>query len=172
MKKLINLILLASIFTLPSIAMAKDKKEIPEYIKKKQERRAQDIKQFDTNKDGFLQPGELKKSNVMKFDAADVNRDGILSREEIDASLEKFKKDKGGIYGKAVASKANRLKNRYNNADKNDDRKVSKEEYQSYMSKRQENFDRNGDGVISKDEYRVDDEKVPSSYMKKPKENN
>ena len=171
MKKLINLILIGSIFSLPSIAMAKDKKEIPEYIKKKQERRAQDIKQFDTNKDGVLQPSELKKSNVMKFDAADVNRDGILSREEIDASLGKFKKDKGEFYGKAVDSKANRLKNRYNNADKNDDRKVSKEEYQSYMSKHQENFDRNGDGVISNDEYRVDDEKVPSSYMKKPKEN-
>lgn len=171
MKKLINLILLASIFTLPSTAMAKDKKEIPEYIKKKQERRAQDIKQFDTNKDGVLQPGELKKSNVTKFDAADINRDGILSREEIDASLGKFKKDKEQVYGKGVETKAIRLKNRYNNADKNDDRKVSKEEYQSYMSRHQENFDRNGDGVISKDEYRVDDEKVPSSYIKKPKEN-
>jgi Ca2+-binding EF-hand superfamily protein len=171
MKKIITLILLSSIFCVPSIGMAKEKKEIPEYIKKKQERRAQDIKQFDANKDGVLQPGELKKSNVTKFNAADTNKDGILSREEIDSSLEQFKKEKAGMYGKGVDSKTNRLKNRYNNADKNDDKKVSKEEYESYMSKHQENFDRNGDGVISKDEYRVDDEKIPSSYMKKAKDN-
>ena len=168
MSKLINFILLASFFALPSTVIAKEKKEIPEYIKKKQERRLQDIRQFDTNKDGVLQPSELKKSNVTKFDAADVNRDGVLSREEIDASLEKFKKDKIEVYGKGVDSKANRLKGRYNNADKNDDRKVSKEEYEAYMSKHQENFDRNGDGIISKEEYRVDDEKVPSAYLKKP----
>lgn len=171
MKKIITFILLASIFSVPSLSMAKEKKEIPEYIKKKQERRVQDIKQFDTNKDGVLQPGELKKSNVTKFDAADTNKDGILSREEIDSSLGKFKEEKAGIYGKGVNSNTNRLKNRYNNADKNDDRKVSKEEYESYMSKHQENFDRNGDGVVSKDEYRVDDEKRPSSYMKKAKDN-
>lgn len=43
---------------------------------------------------------------------------------------------------------ANRVKNRYKNADQNDDGKVSKEEYYAYMSKRQANFDCNGDGVI------------------------
>ncbi len=167
MNKLLLMGVTIVILSFPTIAAAEEKKEVPEYLQKKYDRRVEDIKAFDANKDGVLQTEELQKSSTTKFDAADVNKDGVLSSDETAASLEKFKTDKQGTYGKAVEQKANRLKNRYKNADKDDDGQVSKDEYQAYMGKHQQNFDRNGDGVISKEEYRVDDEKVPSSYLRK-----
>lgn len=122
-----------------------DKKEIPEYLQKKYDRRVEDMKAFDKNKDGILSP------------------------EETAASLEKFKSGKMESYGEAtVKQQANRMKNRFKNADENDDGKVSKQEYDAYMGQHQANFDRNGDGVISKEEYRTDGEKLPSSYRRKP----
>ena len=146
-----------------------DKKEIPEYLQKKYDRRVEDMKAFDKNKDGILQADELQKSANTKFDSADANKDGILSPEETAASLEKFKSGKMESYGEAtVKQQANRMKNRFKNADENDDGKVSKQEYDAYMGQHQANFDRNGDGVISKEEYRTDGEKLPSSYRRKP----
>jgi EF-hand domain pair/EF hand len=159
MKKLINLILLLSVFTLPSIVMAKEKNGVSEYAKKREEGRKQDINKFDINRDGVLQLSELKQSNIKKFNIIDTNKDGFLSKREINSSLQKFKKSKKSLYDRGVISRANRLKNRYKNADINHDEKVSNEEFQRYMSNRQKNFDNNRDGIISKDEYRVDDEK-------------
>lgn len=76
-------------------------------------------------------------------------------------------------YGEAaVKQQANRMKNRFKNADENEDGTVSKEEYGAYMAKHQQNFDRNGDGIVSKDEYRMDGEKLPSSYRNPPKKEN
>ena len=73
-------------------------------------------------------------------------------------------------YNKPLAdSQANRIKNRYKNADTNKDGKVSAEEYQTYMNNHQANFDRNGDGMISIEEYRMDGEKLPSAYRQKQK---
>jgi Ca2+-binding EF-hand superfamily protein len=164
------MILMTALFLFSSPALADERKEIPEYLQKKYDRRAEEMKGFDKNKDGILQAGELQGSVQTKFSAADTNKDGILSPEETAASLEKFKTQKTGSYGEAVAKQqANRMKNRFNNADANRDGQVSKEEYSAYMAKHQQNFDRNGDGVISEEEYRTDGEKLPSSYMKPPK---
>lgn len=147
-----------------------DDKNVTPYMQKKYGWREGEMQAFDKNGDGILQAGELQNSRQAKFDAADLNKDGILSSQETAASLDKFKNEKQKSFGEATTNQqANRLKNRYNNADANDDKKVSKEEYESYMSKHQENFDKNGDGVISKDEYRTDGERLPASYLKKEK---
>lgn len=168
MKRL--LLLSAALFLISGPVQADDKKEVPESLQKKYDRRAEEMKAFDKNKDGILQANELQGSQQTKFDAADTNKDGILSTEETAASLEKFKSQKVESYGEsAVKQQANRMKNRFNNADANEDGQVSKEEYAAYMAKHQQNFDRNGDGVISKEEYRMDGEKLPSSYRNPPK---
>ncbi|AEP10521.1 EF-hand domain-containing protein [Micavibrio aeruginosavorus] len=171
MTKTLGTLLVVSLLSIPSIAMADDKKEVPEYLQKKYDRRVEDMKKFDKNKDGVLQAEELRESVATKFDAADINKDGVISEQERAASLDKFKSETGGAYGEALSrSQTNRIKNRYNNADKNNDGKISQEEYQAYMEKHQTNFDRDGDGVISKKEYRLDGEKLPSSYVRKLKE--
>ena len=170
MSKVLLTVLALSFLSAPSIAMADDKKEVPEFLQKKYDRRVEDMKRFDKNKDGILQADELRESSAAKFDAADTNKDGIISEQERAASLEKFKSQTTDSYGEALSkSQANRIKNRYKNADANDDGNISKEEYQSYMGNHQMNFDRNGDGVISKEEYRMDGEKRPSAYQRPPK---
>lgn len=168
MKKSLQAIMVLTALAFPSYANAEEKKEVPENIQKRYDRRTEDMKAFDKNKDGILQAEELQGSKTVKFGAADLNKDGILSPEEVAASIETRKAVIGEKYGEAMAKQqANRVKNRYKNADQNDDGKVSKEEYNAYMSKHQANFDRNGDGVISKEEYRTDGEKLPSSYLRK-----
>jgi Ca2+-binding EF-hand superfamily protein len=169
MAKTVRMIVMVSLLSISSIANADDKKEVPEYLQKKYDRRVEDMKKFDQNKDGVLQVEELQASPTTKFDAADINKDGVISQQERADLLDKFKSETGASHGESLSkSQANRIKNRYKNADKDDDGNVSKEEYQSYMSKHQMNFDRNGDGMISKEEYRMDGEKLPSAYIRKP----
>ncbi|PZP55188.1 MAG: hypothetical protein DI586_07675 [Micavibrio aeruginosavorus] len=164
-------------FLLVSVPMAatageKEKeKKTPEYIQQKYDRRVEEMRTFDKNKDGILQVEELKASSARKFKAVDTNGDGIITEEEREVSLGVFKTKMTESYNKPLAdSQANRIKNRYKNADTNKDGKVSAEEYQTYMNNHQANFDRNGDGMISIEEYRMDGEKLPSAYRQKQKQ--
>ncbi|MBK7361482.1 MAG: hypothetical protein IPJ01_03990 [Micavibrio sp.] len=65
-----------------------------------------------------------------------------------------------------LIKRAKRLENRYQNADTNEDGKISEQEYNAYFGGRYQKFDRDGDGVISEKEYRSDSEKMPRSYSK------
>lgn len=167
---------IASLCVLASSAWAVEKqKELPDYIKQKQQRRADDIKVYDANKDGVLQPEELQKSRETKFNALDKNQDGIISPDETAGSLEKFKQPQpmetsaDKLKKMEADREANRIRNQYKLSDENKDGKISKDEYQGYMSKQQQFFDRNGDGVVSQDEYRAEGEKIPGSYQTKPR---
>lgn len=166
----IKILALAAVFLLPLTVHAEEGKPIPEYLQKRYDRRLEDIKMFDTNRDGVLQVDELKKSTATKFDLADTNKDGILSAEETAAAVDKMMSSEQAVYGNSVRQYANRLKNRYQIADKDHDKQVSRQEYETYMTRHQQNFDRNGDGIISPDEYRADEEKVPTNYAYKKKQ--
>ena len=144
-------------------------RKVPVFVQKKEEIRVDEMKTLDINQDGILQQGELNRGAAAKFSAADTNRDGILSRHEIDASINRIKAEKseyGVSFGKEYS---NRARNRYKNADTDHDGKLSPKEYEIFSKQYQQNFDRNGDGVITKDEYRGEGEKLPSSYFKKSK---
>jgi len=163
--------LLAVLMGLSSQAFAEDKKKtIPESVKKKYDQRVDEMRKFDSNKDGKLEQDELQKSADTKFDSADTNKDGILSTQERSAALNKMQKQKEETYGETnVKQQANRMNNRFKLADTDKDGEVSKAEFEAYMKNHQANFDRNGDGVISKDEYRTDGERLPGAYIKRPK---
>lgn len=169
-KTQIKILALAAVFLLPLPVHAEEGKPTPEYLQKRYDRRLEDIKMFDTNRDGVLQVDELKKSTATKFDLADTNKDGILSAEETAAAVDKMMSSEQAVYGNSVRQYANRLKNRYQIADKDHDKQVSRQEYETYMTRHQQNFDRNGDGIISPDEYRADEEKVPTNYAYKKKQ--
>ncbi len=134
---------------------------------KKLDKRLQEMKTLDLNNDGILQASELQGAATKKFEAADTNKDGVISPEEAAASMEQFSKQQEEAYGKARGKQeAVRVNNRLKNADTNRDGQISKEEYETFMNERQSLFDRDGDGIITEEEYRTDGEKLPSTYRK------
>lgn len=52
-------LLLVSLFLVAAPVHADEKKEVPEYLQKKYDRRTEDMKAFDKNKDGLLSPEKL-----------------------------------------------------------------------------------------------------------------
>jgi Ca2+-binding EF-hand superfamily protein len=161
--------LLNFVFYLPHYAQAGDDDDnVPKHIQKKYDRRLDEMKTLDLNKDGMLQVKEIMQKPKASFNNADMNKDGILSKKEIENVEEATKDRSKEEYGsKSIANRhAMKIKNRLKNADRNDDDKVSVEEYESYFKARYGSYDRNGDGVITKKEYRRDTEKLPGSYRR------
>lgn len=145
--------------------------DAPANDQKKLNKRLQEMKALDLNNDGVLQAAELQSAASQKFEAADTDKDGVISTEEAAASTAHFSQQQQEAYGKAAGKQeAVRVKNRLKNADANRDGQISKEEYETFMNERQSLFDRDGDGIISEEEYRTDGEKLPSSYRKKTRE--
>ena len=151
-----------------SVMAGHDEEEIPPQLQKKYDRRLEEMKPLDANQDGVLQAEELERKSKMSFGVADTDKDGILSKKEIEAAQESTKeKSKDKYDSKNIANRhAMKVKSQLKNADKNDDGKVSQEEYESYYGARHKTYDRNGDGIITEKEYRSDLEKLPGSYRK------
>tara|TARA_R110001592_G_scaffold31482_1_gene110934 strand:+ start:9754 stop:10278 length:525 start_codon:yes stop_codon:yes gene_type:complete len=158
-----------AVFVAPhSVKAGRDDDEVPAHIQRKYDRRLEEMKTLDTNQDGILQTDELKQKSKTSFNGADTDKDGILSKKEIEAARENTKKKSKEKYdSKNLANRhAMKTKVQLKNADKNDDGKVSQEEYEAYYGARHNIFDRDGDGVVTEKEYRSDLEKLPGSYRK------
>lgn len=161
--------LLNFVIYFPHVVLAADDDDkIPKHIQEKYDRRLDEMKTLDLNKDGMLQVKELMQKPKSSFNNADTDKDGILFKKEIEAIQETTKDRSKEKYGsKSIANRhAMKIKNRLKNADRNDDDKVSLEEYENYFKARYGSYDRDGDGVISKKEYRRDTEKLPGSYRR------
>ncbi|MBI1327389.1 MAG: hypothetical protein GC136_07060 [Alphaproteobacteria bacterium] len=155
MLKIIPLLLLL----LASPAFAAGKENV-------QTSRAQQVTEYDADGDGYLQVEELQNSWLKKFKAADLDGNGVVTRDEKNAAVEKFESESTEIYGRNAKNRAQRVKKLYRvmDEDGNRDGETSWLEYKAIMLKRQELFDRNGDGKISPQEYRADEERIPGSY--------
>ena len=145
------------------------KEEIPEFLQKKYDKRLKEMAPHDANQDGILQAEELEKKIVTDFGNTDTNKDGILSPDEMAAFRQKIKEESLKTYGSKnwANQHAMKFKNYYKQADKNEDDKVSQEEYEAYFRGRYGKFDRDGDGIVNESEYRSDFEKLPRSYKRK-----
>lgn len=49
------------------------------------------FEKFDTNKDGMLSKAEMDAAKAEKFSDADMNKDGMLSKAELTTKMEKHK---------------------------------------------------------------------------------
>lgn len=125
-------------------------------IEKKYGRRQAEIDKMDANCDGVLQADELQKGIDARFEAADADKDGVLSQAESAAIIGQFKADEQEEYGVATDKKARKLEKRLDKADANEDGKISAEEYSAYYKKRYGKLDNNKDGILDVREFETD----------------
>lgn len=168
--KVAALLSLTLLISLPvSAAHAGKPKKMPDYMQKRIEKRAEEMRLLDENGDGLLQVKELQKSANGKFEAADADRDGILTQKEISATLKQLYELKRETLSKATTQKqVNRLKNLYKKADEDENDRVTAIEFTTYMNNRYGRFDRDGNGIITVEEFRADGEKLPDAYRRDP----
>ena len=96
------------------------------------------LKQADTNKDGIITKAELEAAQQKKFQSFDADNNGEVTKEEI---LKHFPRH----YEKMAA----RISRKF---DLNQDGKVSADEFKKHADHRLYMLDLNDDGQISKDE--------------------
>lgn len=161
MRKFLTLNILAILFLPhPVFAGHEEDHPLPKSLERKYEQRAPEIKKLDLNEDGILQSEEIQAGIQSKFDAMDINKDGVVSADEQRGAASNFKKDKGETYGKFIDKRARKLENRMKNADANEDGVISSGEYETYFGARYQNMDKDGDGTLNVKEFRTDTERV------------
>jgi Ca2+-binding EF-hand superfamily protein len=115
---------------------------------------------LDKNQDGKLTADELPDRLAARLKAADSNRDGAITRAELEEMLKKTPRAKGpaGPAGRAD------LQLMFQRADADGDGKLSREELPSQMAERLMQADTDGDGKLSKEELTVARERLENRH--------
>ena len=159
MKTIFAFLALALTLAFPMASYASG--DLPAYTnKEKIGLRQQEMKYYDTNRDGVLSAEEMIAGLFGAFDGLDKNKDSLVTESETAAYLATYRKTLEGSFKKArVKAYVNRAKGRFKVADKNKDDKITGEEYLDFVTKRVNDLDVNKDGVIEPVEYRTELEK-------------
>ncbi|TCR71455.1 EF-hand domain-containing protein [Rhizobium sp. BK376] len=113
--------------------------------------RARDMfRELDTNGDHKLEFSEIEAARARLFDRLDVNRNGILDPQEIQAAVESAKSAKGAGAGMQLAD----LQLRKAMMDRNGDGKISRDEFASFIPDGLIKADADGDQALSLRELR------------------
>lgn len=163
-----------AIFLPVSAARAQDAGEnankLPPSIQRQHERRAAEMMPYDLDRDGILRMQELLAVPGPRFDAMDLNGDGVLSGDEIEAAVARFRAEQAAVYGALIERRARDLGNLYRKADADGNGYVSRDEFIGYFTTRYGSFDRDGDGIVTTREYRMDVEDLPRSYIERKRD--
>ncbi len=144
------------------IAFSADKKkrELPTSIQRKHDYRQPEFDKIDCNEDKMLQESEIDAEIKRKFDRMDLNNDGFVDKSEKEEAIALYAKENVKFFKSFIEKRSRKLQNRLRNADRNNDKTISKQEYINYIKKRYNVMDMNGDNELTIFEFRVDTEKV------------
>jgi Ca2+-binding EF-hand superfamily protein len=135
-------------------------KQAPPAIQKLIEGSAENfIKRFDKNGDGYLTKDELPPRLAAAFAKFDLDSDGKLDKQEVEAMLKILRKQlatKAGAPAKApsAADVARRVDLLLERLDTNKDGKISRDEAKGPLAKNFDQLDTNKDGYLDKEELR------------------
>ena len=108
------------------------------------------FEKMDLNGDGFITQEEFNEFRKIRFLEIDANNDGYLSKAELAERIKKWKSKHSGFkrrkIGRHLKGKAEK---RFSKADKNGDRKISREEFGDMTKTRFNKADINKDGKIT-----------------------
>lgn len=107
------------------------------------------FKELDTNKDGKISSSEHAAGATMKFDKADLNKDGILTQGELTGFMTESK-------GKPLAKAEQKSENKVSEFDTNSDGSLSRQEFVDGSAAKFSRMDANGDTFLSMDEMNKD----------------
>jgi Ca2+-binding EF-hand superfamily protein len=99
------------------------------------------LERVDTDKNGAISQAEFTASRVARFDNADANKDGLISKEEMVDQIERRRAER-------------RVEWMFERVDSNNDGALSKAETEAVAEKRFARLDRDDSGSIEKDEMR------------------
>lgn len=102
------------------------------------------FEKMDTNKDGFLTLEEHEAHNDDRFQKIDADQDGYITEEEFTNHL--LERNRKRIQKNAVRH--------FSRTDKNNDKKVSQEEFDYQKQTRFRDADKNNDGKLTVDELK------------------
>jgi Ca2+-binding EF-hand superfamily protein len=113
--------------------------------------RARDMfRQLDTNGDRKIEFSEIKAARAKLFDRLDVNRNGVLDPQEIQAAVDRAKSGGGAGTGTQLAD----LEQQKAMMDRNSDGKISRDEFADFIPDRLVKADADGDQALSLRELR------------------
>jgi Ca2+-binding EF-hand superfamily protein len=113
--------------------------------------RARDMfRELDTNGDRKLEFSEIEAARARLFDRLDVDRNGVLDPQEIQAAADRAKSAKGAGAGVQLAD----LQQRKAMMDRNGDEKISRDEFADFLPDRLVKADADGDQALSLRELR------------------
>lgn len=149
--------LIAALFLVPALGFAADNATTATATAPKGERGSH-FKKADSDGNGTLSRAEVEKSLprlAQKFDQIDTNKDGQLSREEMNAAKKTHKH--AHQHGNKVDRQA-RAAERFKHADTDGDGAISRAEADKHaprLAKRFDQIDGNKDGKLTQDELRA-----------------
>ncbi len=104
------------------------------------------MKRMDTNNDGTLTKAEAQAAREQQFERLDLNKDGVIDQHELDLARDKI--------AARAAMMETRLSENMQRLDKNNDGKISAEEFKS-QTPLFDFADANHDGKLTADELKA-----------------
>ena len=108
------------------------------------------FRELDTNGDRKLEFSEMEAGRAKLFDRLDVNRNGVLDPQEIQAAVDRAKSARGASAGAQLAD----LQHKAMMEDRNGDGKISRDEFADFIPTRLVKADTDGDQALSLRELR------------------
>lgn len=110
------------------------------------------FKRVDVDGDGRITPEELRRDAAIDFDRYDLDRDGVLSRQEVEAQQRLHLEKAGGLGRLTPAQFRQMVDSVASYYDFDGDGRITREDYiQRGISLLKADF--NGDGVVTREEF-------------------